>query len=51
MGCEVEFWAKIRFALQRYDEHLPFSKFFGKKVQKSAFFMILGRKIVIYWNR
>jgi len=42
MGCEVEFWAKIRFALQRYDEHLPFSKFFGKKMTEKCIFSVLG---------
>jgi hypothetical protein len=44
MGCEVEFWAKIRFALQRYDEHLPFSKFFGKKSSKKCIFYDFGQK-------
>jgi hypothetical protein len=44
MGCEVEFWAKIRFALQRYDEHLPFCKFFGKKSSKKCIFFVLGLK-------
>ena len=34
----------FRTRVQRYDEHLPFSKFFGKKMKKKCIFVVLGQE-------
>ena len=38
----------FRFAVQRYVNHLPFCKFFGKKMIKKCIFVDFGHDIYDY---
>ena len=54
MGGQVEFWRKTclsRKTVQRYDEHLGFCKFFGKKMQEKCIFVEFWAKNDDYLER